>query len=169
METTDHSAFMKIALEQGGLAKQDGERPFGAAVVRGGEIVAVGRCREDKLQTVLAHAETEAVDNACKTLGTNNLSDCVIYSTNEPCAMCSAVIFQAKIPQVVIGASRGDLPFLRPRNRYANSLTIAATILVLCTAYAGKKCWNFSKTSKILQVKSPVPHVMTRRTGLCLR
>lgn len=115
METTDHSVFMKIALEQGGLAKQDGEWPFGAAVVRGGEIVAVGRCREDKLQTVLAHAETEAVDNACKTLGTNNLSDCVIYSTNEPCAMCSAVIFQAKIPQVVIGASRGDLPFLRPR------------------------------------------------------
>ncbi len=115
MKTVDHSAFMRVALEQGELAKKDGERPFGAVVVRGDEIIAIGRCREDRLQTVLAHAETEAVDNACKTLGTNNLSGCVIYSTNEPCAMCSAVIFQAKIPQVVIGASRGDLPFLRPR------------------------------------------------------
>lgn len=115
METVDHVAFMKAALEQGSLAKQDSERPFGAVVVRNGEIIATGRCREDRLQTVLAHAETEAVDNACKTLGTNNLSDCTIYSTNEPCPMCSAVIFQAKIPRVVIGASREDLPFLRPR------------------------------------------------------
>lgn len=111
----NHQVYMRAALEQAGLAKRDGERPFGAVVVRHGEIVAVGRCREDKLQTVLAHAETEAVDSACKKLGTNNLSDCTIYTTNEPCPMCSAVIFQAKIPRVIIGASRDDLPFLRPR------------------------------------------------------
>lgn len=112
---TDHSLYMRQALEQARQAKDDDELPFGAVVVRGGKVVAVGRCREAKQKTVLAHAELEAVDKACRTLGTNKLSDCTIYCTNEPCPMCAAAIFQAKIPNVVIGASRGDLSFLRPR------------------------------------------------------
>lgn len=115
MTTGEHKEFMKLAIREGELAKASGERPFGAVVVRGGQVVARGRCREYMRQTVLAHAETEAVDKACLALGTNNLSDCVIYTTNEPCPMCSAVIFQAKIPVVVLGAAREDLPFLRPR------------------------------------------------------
>ena len=57
-----------------------------------------------------------ALNDACKALGTTDLSDCVIYCSNEPCLMCAAAIFQAKIPQIVIGAARSDLPaFLRDR------------------------------------------------------
>jgi tRNA(Arg) A34 adenosine deaminase TadA len=111
----NHADFMTEALKQSKLAAKDGELPFGAVVVKDGVIISRGRCREAKRKTVLAHAEAEAVDKACRKLGTNKLKDCVIYCTNEPCPMCAAAIFQAKIPHVVIGASRGDLSFLRPR------------------------------------------------------
>ena len=113
--TDDHTYFMQQALRQAELAKRDGELPFGAVVVQNGAVISRGRCREAKRKTVLAHAEAEAVDKACRKLGTSKLTDCVIFCTNEPCPMCAAAIFQAKIPFVVIGASRGDLSFLRPR------------------------------------------------------
>lgn len=112
---TEHIGFMAEALKQSELASRDGELPFGAVVVKDGVIVSRGRCREVKRKTVLAHAELEAVDKACRKLSRNKLKDCVIYCTNEPCPMCAAAIFQAKIPHVVIGASREDLGFLRPR------------------------------------------------------
>ncbi len=115
MTETEHPSFMQQAFKQAELAKKDGELPFGAIVVQNGVVISRGRCREAKKKTVLAHAEAEAVDKACKKLGTTKLKDCVIYCTNEPCPMCAAAIFQAKIPFVVIGASRGDLSFLRPR------------------------------------------------------
>ncbi len=112
---TDHIDFMTEALKQAKLAAKNGELPFGAVVVKDGIIISKGRCREAKHKTVLAHAETEAVDKACRKLGGNKLKDCTIYCTNEPCPMCAAAIFQAKIPHVVIGASRSDVSFLRPR------------------------------------------------------
>lgn len=115
MNSDDHISFMQQAFRQAELAKRDGELPFGAVVVQEGVIISRGRCRETKRKTVLAHAEAEAIDKACRKLGTTKLKDCVIYCTNEPCPMCAAAIFQAKIPHVVIGASRGDLSFLRPR------------------------------------------------------
>lgn len=115
MTTDDHTSFMQQAFKQARLAKRDGELPFGAVVVWGGVVIATGRCREAKRKTVLAHAEAEAIDKACRKLGTTKLTDCVIFCTNEPCPMCAAAIFQAKVPFVVIGASREDLSFLRPR------------------------------------------------------
>ena len=108
--------YMQDALALAKQAKQDEELPFGAVVVYENHIVGQGRCQERKLSTVLAHAEAEAVNEACKTLETTKLSDCIIYCTNEPCVMCAAAIFQAKIPRVVIGASRKDIKILRARN-----------------------------------------------------
>ncbi len=110
-----HIPFMQQAFKQAGLAKRAGELPFGAVVVQDGKVISRGRCREAKRKNVFAHAEAEAVDKACRALGTTKLTNCVIYCTNEPCPMCAAAIFQAKIPLVVIGASRRDLAFLRPR------------------------------------------------------
>lgn len=107
--------WMAHALQLAKQAKAAGELPFGAVIIRDGQIVGSGMCSEKSQGTVLAHAEAIAVDTACKQLGTTKLSDCVIYCTNEPCSMCAAAIFQAKVPRVVIGASRGDLSFLRPR------------------------------------------------------
>jgi tRNA(Arg) A34 adenosine deaminase TadA len=108
--------YMRAAIEQARIAKLNGEWPFGAVIVRNGEIIAQNRRRETETKNVLSHAELLCVGDACEALHTNNLSDCTIYCTNEPCLMCAAAIFQAKIGRVVIAISRADLPhLLRPR------------------------------------------------------
>jgi tRNA(adenine34) deaminase len=91
---------MTVAIEEAVKAKQHGEWPIGAAIYQGEKLIAQNRCREAREKTVLAHAELHAVNDACKALRRNNLSDCVIYCSLEPCLMCAAAIFQAKIPRV---------------------------------------------------------------------
>lgn len=107
--TTDES-YMRLAIEEAVKAQQNGELPIGAVVVSPAGVIARNGCREAHDQTVLAHAELLALDDACRARGSNQLRDCTIYSTNEPCVMCSAAIFQAKIGKVVYGVSRRDLP-----------------------------------------------------------
>lgn len=101
---------MQLAIEEAVRAKQAGELPIGAVVVSPAGVVARNRCREAAEKTVLAHAELHALNDACKALGSNVLRDCTIYSTNEPCVMCAAAIFQARIGRVVFGVTRSELP-----------------------------------------------------------
>lgn len=107
---------MSLALEEARKAKASGDFPFGAVVACNNDVVGKGHAENNTIGDVTDHAELLALRQACKTLGRNNLKDCTIYCSNEPCLMCAAAIFQAGIPKVVIGVSRGDLPnFLRPR------------------------------------------------------
>lgn len=107
---------MQLALEQARAAKAAGDLPFGAVIVCDGKVVGVGKCENNTTGDVTDHAEISALRDACKTLHRNNLHDCTIYCTNEPCPMCAAGIFQAKIAHVVVGLTRADLPdLLRPR------------------------------------------------------
>lgn len=112
-----HEHFMLLAIEQAKMAKTFGDWPFGSVVVFQGKVIGEGKAEDKTKGDVTDHAELVAIRKACRTLGTNNLKDCIIYCTNEPCLMCAAGIFQANIPQVIIGASREDLSkLLRPRN-----------------------------------------------------
>ncbi len=104
--------FMQAAIEEAKKAKDLGDLPFGAVVVCEGEIVGRGKAEDGTVGDVTAHAELLAVRSACEKLGTNDLQNCMIYCTNEPCNMCAAGIFQAKISQVIIGLTRDDLPRL---------------------------------------------------------
>ncbi len=113
---TNDIEFMEAAIDEAKLAKTNGDLPFGAVVVQNDKIVGRGHAENNTVGDVTDHAELLAVRMACKTLGANDLKDCVIYCTNEPCFMCAAGIFQANIPKVIIGVSRADLPeLLRPR------------------------------------------------------
>lgn len=103
---------MQMAIEQAALAKQAGEWPFGNVIVSGDRIIAQNRVSEKADKTVLAHSELKTLNDAFQVLGTTDLSDCTIYCSNEPCLMCAAAIFQAKIRRVVISVSRSDLPHL---------------------------------------------------------
>ncbi len=116
MKFVPEENFMTSAIEEARIAKASGDLPFGAVVARNGEIISKGHAENNTIGDVTDHAEMSAIRQACKILNKNNLSDCVIYCTNEPCVMCAAAIFQAGISQVVIGASRSDLAdLLRPR------------------------------------------------------
>lgn len=112
----DHANFMFLAIEQAKLAKEKGGWPFGAVIVKEGVVVGKGYGSDKSGGDVTDHAELQALREACKALHTNDLSNCVIYCTNEPCVMCAAGICQANIRVIIIGASRDDIPWLlRPR------------------------------------------------------
>lgn len=96
--------FMQKALELAKIAQQEGEVPVGAVVVKDGQIVGTGRNRREQCKNALAHAEIEAIDNACKTLGGWRLFQCDLYVTLEPCPMCTGAIINSRIKKVIYGA-----------------------------------------------------------------
>lgn len=97
-------AYMREALALAHQAAQEGEVPVGAVVVRNGEIIGRGRNRRETARNALAHAEIEAVDDACRHLGGWRLFDCTLYVTLEPCPMCAGAIINSRITRVVYGA-----------------------------------------------------------------
>ena len=101
----DDIFYMDAALELAREAAADGEVPVGCVIVRNGQIVGRGRNRRETGHSALAHAEIEAIGQACETLGGWRLWDCTLYVTLEPCPMCAGAIINARIPRVVYGAS----------------------------------------------------------------
>ena len=96
--------FMLRALALADEACADGEVPVGAVVVKAGKIIGEGRNRRERMQNALAHAEIEAIFQACKALRSWRLTDCHLYVTLEPCPMCTGAIINAQIGAVIYGA-----------------------------------------------------------------
>jgi len=102
-----NTEYMQRALELAKEAYNLGEVPVGAVVVckTNGKIVGEGYNLRESAKNALAHAEIIAINNACKTLGGWRLVDCSIYVTLEPCPMCCGAIINARIDDVIFGAS----------------------------------------------------------------
>ena len=100
----DDLQYMQMALELAKEAAAEGEVPVGCVIVRGDQVVGRGRNRRELGRSALAHAEVEAIRQACETLGGWRLWECTMYVTLEPCPMCAGAIINARIPRVVYGA-----------------------------------------------------------------
>lgn len=98
------SRFMTRAIELAKIAANEGEVPVGAVIVKDGKIIGEGYNMREQKCNALSHAETEAINAACKTLGDWRLDDCTIYVTLEPCPMCAGAIINSRIKEVVFGA-----------------------------------------------------------------
>lgn len=96
--------FMKQALRQAQLAFDQDEVPVGAVVVANEQIIARAHNFTEKLNDVTAHAEMQAITAASEFLGGKYLSDCTLYVTLEPCAMCAGALSWSQIGNVVFGA-----------------------------------------------------------------
>ena len=96
--------FMEEALLLAKQAASEGEVPVGCVIVRNGKIVGRGRNRRELSRNALAHAEVEAIHDACRNLDGWRLWDCTMYVTLEPCPMCAGAIVNARIPTVICGA-----------------------------------------------------------------
>lgn len=101
----DNEYFMDQAIALAKEAAQEGEVPVGAVVVLGDIIVGTGRNRREKSKNALAHAEIEAINEACRTLGGWRLWQCDMYVTLEPCPMCTGAIINSRIKRLIYGAS----------------------------------------------------------------
>jgi tRNA(adenine34) deaminase len=95
---------MEIALEEARAARDRGEVPVGAVAVSGERLIGRGRNRTEELQDPVAHAEILALREAARALGSWRLLGVTLYSTLEPCAMCSGACVLARIQRLVYGA-----------------------------------------------------------------
>lgn len=98
--------FMTLALEEASRAYEEGEVPIGAVLVDGNGILI---CREhnriEQLHDATAHAELLVLRGASKKLNRRRLSDCTLYSTVEPCAMCAGALVLCRVKRLVYGAT----------------------------------------------------------------
>ncbi|MDP6478725.1 MAG: nucleoside deaminase [Phycisphaerales bacterium] len=106
----DHHQFMQRAIE---LARQTAiiERaggPFGCVIVRGGQIIAEGVNRVLAEQDPTCHGEVAAIRAACKKLNSHDLSGCTLYTSCEPCPMCYAASWWARIDMIYYAATIRD-------------------------------------------------------------
>lgn len=96
---------IRLSIEKG----QAGEGgPFGAVIVRNGEVVGRGWNRVTSTNDPTAHAEIMAIRDACRRLGSFSLVGCDVYTSCEPCPMCLAAIYWARLDQVYYAATRQD-------------------------------------------------------------
>ena len=99
---------MREAIRLANVSVKNGGGHFGAVIVKDGEIIA-GSANSVTLDTdPTAHAEVNTIRQACKKLGTFDLSDCVIYTSCEPCPMCLGAIYWARISRVYYGNTKKD-------------------------------------------------------------
>ena len=96
--------FMRQAIAQAKRAAMYGDVPIGCVIVNDDRIVARAYNKRNKNHSVLAHAETLAIEKAAKKQGDFRLDGYTLYVTLEPCQMCAGAIVQSRIARVVIGA-----------------------------------------------------------------
>ena len=95
--------YMRMAIQQAGVAAEEDEVPVGAVIVRGGRIVGKAHNQVEILRDPTAHAEMIAITQAAADGGDWRLTDCVLYVTKEPCVMCAGAIVHARVARVVFG------------------------------------------------------------------
>jgi tRNA(adenine34) deaminase len=98
-------SFMQLALDEARAAQAEGEVPVGCVVVRDGEVVARAGNRTLRDRDPTAHAELLAIRTAAAALGSERLTNCDLYVTLEPCAMCAAAMSFARIRRLYYGAA----------------------------------------------------------------
>lgn len=108
METSQQH-FMHRCIELALIAKRRGESPVGSVIVKDAEIIGSGIEASKAQKDITFHAEIEAIRQATGLLNSQDLSACILYTTHEPCIMCSYVIRHTKINMVVIGLPSGEL------------------------------------------------------------
>ena len=104
--------YMRLALEEAKVAFSLNEVPIGALIVKDDRVIAKYYNRKSLDNVATYHAEILVIEEACKSLSTWYLDDCILYTTVEPCMMCTGAIIQARIPKVVYGTTNEAFGYL---------------------------------------------------------
>lgn len=106
--TPEDERYMEMAIELSVENIANGGGPFGAVIVRDGEILATGTNRVTATNDPTAHAEVNAIREACRKLGVFKLEGSTIYTSCEPCPMCLSAIYWAGISRIFYGNTKSD-------------------------------------------------------------
>lgn len=104
----DDRRLLRRAVERAVEGIRNGGGPFGALILRNGEVIAEAHNRVVLDRDPTAHAEIQAIRLAATKLGTHDLGDCILYSSCEPCPMCLGALYWAGIKKVVFACDRSD-------------------------------------------------------------
>ena len=127
--------FMRRALDEARAALPAGEIPIGAVVVCRGRVISRAHNLTETLCDVTAHAEMQAITAAANALGGKYLTDCTLYVTVEPCAMCAGAIGWAQLPRVVYGApdEKRGYTLLAPRALHPKCMVTSGVLADECS------------------------------------
>ena len=106
--TSEDEKFMQQAIDLSIESVANGGGPFGAVIVRNGEVIATGTNRVTATCDPTAHAEVSAIRAACAKLKEFKLSGCTIYSSCEPCPMCLSALYWAGVERIFYGNTKSD-------------------------------------------------------------
>lgn len=106
--TAEDRQFMQMAIDLSIENVANGGGPFGAVIVRNGEVIATGTNRVTANNDPTAHAEVSAIREACKKLQNFKLAGCVCYTSCEPCPMCLSALYWAGVARIVYGNTKDD-------------------------------------------------------------
>ena len=101
--STDHDHFMKLALDEAAKAQAAGNMPVGSLIVRDGAVIGIGQNRVISHNGPTAHAEVDAVRDACRKLEVSDVAGATCYTTMEPCPMCCWALQAAEVVRLVLG------------------------------------------------------------------
>jgi tRNA(adenine34) deaminase len=104
-----HNEAMDLALANGAEAMARGDWPTGSIIVLDGKVVASGENRQNTLNDITVHAETDALRSAFAALKRTGLEGATLYTTMEPCPMCAEAMRMAKVRRLVLGLRHADL------------------------------------------------------------
>jgi tRNA(Arg) A34 adenosine deaminase TadA len=106
--SVEDARFMEMAIRLSEENVDNGGGPFGAVIVRNGEVIATGANRVVPNSDPTAHAEVMAIRSACAKLGTFQLTGCTVYSSCEPCPMCLSALYWAGVSRICYGNTKDD-------------------------------------------------------------
>ncbi len=140
----DHEHFMDIAIAESRTAEAEGNSPVGSVIVRDGAVIGVGRNRVNSDHDPTAHAEIDAIRDACRKLETSELEGALCYTSMEPCPMCCWAIQAAGMAGIVMGGRIADLKDVNNRDyggyRVETLMTLTGATLDIVTGVKDREC-----------------------------
>lgn len=132
--------YMRLAIEeaQKGITQGHGG-PFGAVIVKDGEVISMGHNQVVLNNDPTCHGEIDAIRKACKKLNTFDLTGCEIYTTGYPCPMCFAAILWANISRVYYGCNTTDTEIIGFRDKEFEQ-SIPSKMVTMCKELDREQC-----------------------------
>lgn len=117
----ENKKYIKIAYKEALKAYKKGDIPVGCVIVKNDKVIAKAYNKKEKNKIATYHAEILAINKACKKLKTWHLDDCILYSTMEPCIMCSGAIIQSRIKKIYYSVSNKNFGNIENNKIFKNN------------------------------------------------